>query len=43
MSGMMFTYLYKGQEYCNRFSAERTGGHTNEKILIPSNKAEVVD
>lgn len=30
----------QGQEYSNRFSAERTRDHTNVKILILSNKGK---
>lgn len=39
---MMSTYLYKEQDYSNSSVAERTTDHTNVKILIVSNKVEVV-
>lgn len=35
--------IYTRQEYANRSSAERTRDHTSVKILIPSNKGEVVN
>lgn len=40
---MMSTYLYKGQDYSNSSAAERTTDHANVKILIVSNKVEVVN
>lgn len=39
----MSTYLYKGQDYSNRSAAERTTDRTDVKILIASNKVEVVN